>query len=141
MPIFIPVDITEEAVKLVAHKLLGSSGPGGTELEALQGWILKFGEDSKILRTSVETFVDWLTNGSPPWTAYRVFMSGRLIALYKQPGVRLVGVGKTWRLLLSKIVLKVTGQEATMAYQYDQLCAGLKALIDGAVHVVQAIWD
>ena len=49
-------------------KLLGSPGPVGTDSEALQVWILKFGEDSTRLRTSVETFVDWLANGSPPWT-------------------------------------------------------------------------
>ena len=37
MPIFIPVDITEEAVELIARKLSGISGTGGTDLEALQG--------------------------------------------------------------------------------------------------------
>ena len=31
-PILSPADITEEAVESVAQKLLGSSGPGGTEL-------------------------------------------------------------------------------------------------------------
>ena len=44
---FIPVDITEDVVVLVAHRSLGSSGPGGTDLEALHGWILKLGEDRK----------------------------------------------------------------------------------------------
>ena len=39
------------------------------------------------------------------------------------------------------IVLKVTVPESTMACQYDQLCAGLKAGIDGATHGVQALWD
>ena len=34
-PIFIPVDITEEAVELVARKLLGISGLGVTDSEAL----------------------------------------------------------------------------------------------------------
>ena len=63
----------------------------------------------------------------------------RLIALDKQPDVRLVGVGGKWRRLFAKIVLKVTGPEATMAYQYDQMCAGLKAEIDGAIHGVQAL--
>ena len=102
---------------------------------------MKFGADSTRLHIRVGTFVDWISNGSLPWTDYRAFMFGHLIALDKPPGVRLVGVGETWRCLLSKIVLKVTGPEATMAYQYDQLCAGLKAVIDGAVHVVQSIWD
>ena len=54
--IFIPINITEKAVESVAQKLSGSSGPGGTDSEAIQGWIIKFGEDSTRLRTSVETF-------------------------------------------------------------------------------------
>ena len=37
MPIFIPVEIVEDAVKLVMRKLSGSSCPGGMESEALQG--------------------------------------------------------------------------------------------------------
>ena len=62
----IPFNITEDAVKSDARKLSVGSSPGGTDSEALQGWLLKFGEDSKILRTSVETLIDWLANGSPP---------------------------------------------------------------------------
>ena len=68
-------------------------------------------------------------------------MSCRLIALEKQPGVRPVGVGETWRRLFSKTVLKVTVPEETMACQDDQLCVGLKAGIDGTIHGVQAQWD
>ena len=49
MPIIIPVDITEDAFKLVVQNLSGSYGPGGTELEVPQRWILKFGEDIKRL--------------------------------------------------------------------------------------------
>ena len=41
-PVFISVGITEDVVKLVACKLLGGSSPGGTDLDALQGWLLKF---------------------------------------------------------------------------------------------------
>ena len=70
----------------MARKISGGSGPGGKYSEALQGCLLKIGEDSTRLRTSIETFADWLANGSPPWAAYRAFMSGRLIALDKQPG-------------------------------------------------------
>ena len=68
-------------------------------------------------------------------------MSGRLIALDKKPGVRPVGVGETWRRLIEKIVLTVTGPEATMAFQDDQICDGTKAGIDGAIHRVIALWD
>ena len=66
-------------------------------------------------------------------------MSGLLIALDKQYGVCPVGVGETWRRIFDKIMLKVTGPEATMVCQDDQTCSGLKAGIDGAIHGVQAI--
>ena len=46
-----------------------------------------------------------------------------------------------WRRLFDKITLKVTGSEATMACQDDQLCAGLQERINGAIHRVQALWD
>ena len=68
-------------------------------------------------------------------------MSSRLLAFDKQPGVRPVGVGETWRRLFARIVLKVTGLEATMECQDDHICAGLKAGIDGVIHWVQALWD
>ena len=47
----------KNVVKYVTRKLSGSSGPGGADSEALQGWILKFGEDKKKLRTRIEFFV------------------------------------------------------------------------------------
>ena len=83
---------TQEAVELVARKLSRIYGLGVTESESLHVWLLEFWEDSTRLRTSVETFVDWLANGSPPWAAYRAFMSGRLITLGKHPGVQPVDV-------------------------------------------------
>ena len=69
------------------------------------------------------------------------FMYSRMTALDKQPSVRPVGVRETWTRLFDKIVLNVTGPEATMACQYDHLCGIPKAVIDGTVHGVQAIWD
>ena len=54
-------------------------------------------------------------------------MSGRLIALDKQPGIRPVGVGETWRRLMAKCLLKVDGPEAKSAYGITQLVGGLEA--------------
>ena len=102
------------------------------------GVTFKFGEDSKRLCSSVETFVDFLFNNSLPWAAY---CTGCLVALYKHPGVSTVVVGETWRHLFSNCVLGVTIPKSTSAGQYNHSCAGLKARIDGAVHGVQYIWD
>ena len=128
-------------VDLVAHNLLGGLGPGGSDSEALPGLILKFREDRKNFRTSVETFIVWLSKGIPPWAAYHAFISGQLIVLGKQPEVRPFEVGEMRRHLFAKCVLVVMGPEATSAYQDDQICGGTKAVIDVFVHGVQAIWN
>ena len=123
-------------MKLVAQKLSRNLGPCGTDLEALQGWILKSGEDSKKLCISVEIFVDWPTNKNPPWAAYCAFISGRLIVLDKNTGVRPVSIGETWIFLFAKCVMKSTGPETTNEFKYGHICARLKAVIDGDVHVI-----
>ena len=84
--------------------------------------------------------MNWLANGRPSWADYRLFMSGFLIALYKQSVVHPGGVGETWRSLFSKCVLRVTVPKATNAYQYIQICDRLKEIIDGAIHWVQDTW-
>ena len=61
-------------------------------------------------------------------------MSGQLVVLDKKPGVSLVGVEETWRQLFVKCVLRVMGPKDTNMCQDYQLCAGLKAGIDGTVH-------
>ena len=53
-----------------------------------------------------------MVNGRPPWSTYNALISGRLIALDKCPGVSQLGVGETWRRMLVKCVLVVTGAES-----------------------------
>ena len=72
----------------------------------------------------VAEFGEWLCNGRPPWAAYLAMMSGRLIAVDKCPGIRPVGIGETWRCLLAKCLLQVTGQEAKAACGTEQLTGG-----------------
>ena len=68
-------------------------------------------------------------------------MSGRLIGLEKYPGFRPVGVGETWRRMLEKCVLVVTGEEAKEACGTEQLYSGLYAGIEGGIHAVQLLWN
>ena len=68
-------------------------------------------------------------------------MSVLMITLDKQAGVLPVSMGETWQRIFAKCILRIMGAKATNAYNDDQLCAGLKAGVDGAVHVVQAIWE
>lgn len=130
-PPMLPLVCTADLVAEVAKRMGGSGGPGGVDSYALADWILRFGESSRRLRSAISDFTMWLSNESPPWAAYRALCAGRIVALDKCPGVRPVGVGETLFRMMAKLVLKLTGEEATAACGVHQLCAGLEAGIEG----------
>ena len=68
-------------------------------------------------------------------------MSGRLIALEKNPGIRPVGVGETWRRLMAKCLLRVAGPEAKAACGTTQIAGGVEAGIEGATHAMRVLWE
>jgi hypothetical protein len=68
-------------------------------------------------------------------------MAGRLVALDKEPGTRPVGIGETYRRLMAKCLLLAIGHQAATACGNYNLCAGLKAGIEGAVHAVRELWE
>ena len=141
VPTSIPVDITAQDVESVASRLSGAAGPGGTDAVDLRNWLLRFGKESEALREEMALWASWLANGQPPWAAYRALMAARLVALDKQPGVRPVGIGEVYRRLFAKVLLKVIGSQATAACGNYNLCAGLLAGIEGAVHAVREIYE
>ena len=94
-PELTPVDITKDTVTAVSGRLSEGAGPGGTDSVSLQHWLLRFSAASAELRLIVGYFVEWLGNGRPAWSVYQALMSGRLIRLDNQPGIRPAGVGET----------------------------------------------
>ena len=123
----------------VAGRLLGGAGPGRTYSVSLRHWLLQFGAASGELRLIVGDFVDWLGNGQPPWAAYRDLMSGRMISRDKQPGIRPVRVGETWRIIMAKCLLRVMGPEAKAACGTTQLAVGVEEGIEGAIHAMRIL--
>jgi hypothetical protein len=140
LPQQIPLDITIDVVEAVASKISGAAGPGGTDAVALQSWLLRFGAESERLRAEMADLTLWLSNSHPPYAAYRALMACRLVALDKQPGVRPVGIGEIYRRLIAKCAISVIGHQATTACGNLNLCAGLPAGIEGAVHAVRQAW-
>jgi hypothetical protein len=63
-------------------------------------------------------------------------MCQRLVALDKQPGVRPVAIGEIWQQCIAKGNLVESGAEAKGACGSVQLCTGLEAGIEGALHAV-----
>ncbi|KAI2507267.1 hypothetical protein MHU86_7103 [Fragilaria crotonensis] len=137
LPAPVPVCTTQDDVEAIASRLSGAAGPGGTDAVDLANWLLRFGRESEALREEMAAWTNWLANTSPPWAAYRAVMANRLVALDKQPGTRPVGIGEVYRRLWAKCLLKAIGSQATAACGNYNLCAGLQAGIEGAVHAVR----
>ncbi|KAI2490762.1 hypothetical protein MHU86_23809 [Fragilaria crotonensis] len=138
LPAPIPVCVTQDDVEAISPRLAGAAGPGGTDAVDLANWLLRFGLEA--LREEMAAWTNWLANTSPPWAAYRAVMANRLVALDKQPGTRPVGIGEVYRRLWAKCLLKAIGSQATAACGNFNLCAGLQAGIEGAVHAVRDVF-
>ncbi|MEM7495956.1 MAG: hypothetical protein AAF471_07510, partial [Myxococcota bacterium] len=68
-------------------------------------------------------------------------MACRLIALDKKPGVRPIGIGEVFRRLFAKCVLRVCGSQAMALCGNFNLCAGLSAGMEGAIHALCQVWE
>jgi len=132
----VPVDVSQSIVEAVASKLHGGAGPSSVDALAFKKWLTFYGRASQVLREEVAAWAEWLANTSPPWAAYRGLMGCRLAALDKCPGVRPLGIGEIFRRTIAKCVLTVCGEDAKAACGSTQLCAGLEAGIEGALHAV-----
>jgi hypothetical protein len=134
------LDITAETVESVAGKLSGGAGLSGFDSINLKNLLLQHGQASQRLRNVCAKFARWLANDHPPWASYRAMLANRLIALDKMPGIRPIGIGDIWRRFFAKLVLSVASSYATDCCGSDQLCAGLRAGVDGAIHGLSALW-
>ena len=98
-----PVYCYEETVAKGAAKLSGGAGPCGVEGIMLRNWLLRHDVQSERLREEIARWVCWLSNGSPPYAAYRALNAVRVLAVDKRPGVRPLGCGETWMRLMANL--------------------------------------
>jgi hypothetical protein len=103
-------EITADTFEVVASKLTSAAGSWGTDAIDLHNWLLWFGKESEALLR------EEMASANPSWAAYRAMMACRLNALdNKHPGVRPVGIGKIYRHLWVKFLLKAIGRQVMAA--------------------------
>jgi hypothetical protein len=128
----------EQVVKAEARLSVGA-GPCVVEETMLWNWILCHEIHSKWLCEDM-AWVCWLSNGSPPYAAYRGLNTVQELAADKRPGIRPLGCGETWMCLIANCNHMQTWELATVACGNTQLCAGLRSGIEANLHAVRAIW-
>ena len=124
-PTTIAAVVSSNVIEVISPKLSGSCGPSGVDGNDLGSWLLCYGGASAKLRNEMATFTNWIADGSPPWAAIRALMACCLVALDKQPGTDLVGVGEIFCNLVAKSLIYTVRAQATQACSTFNLCAGL----------------
>ena len=68
-------------------------------------------------------------------------MSSRLIALDKCPDIRPIAIGEELRRIVFKALAFATGSDVAELCGVSQLCSGLEAGIEGAVHAIRELFE
>ena len=136
VPETVPLDFSEDDVMWVASKISGAAGALRAEAIELSNFLLCFRCDSEEFIVIVADLSNCMANSSPHWDDYCNMMTCPLIALDKWPGVRPVGIGETLRRSIDKFIMRAAGDQAKTLCGSLQMCSGLEAGIEGAIHAV-----
>ena len=132
----VTLNFSEDDVTWMTSNLSGAAGALGADGIELKNWLLRFGCEPKEFRVVVVDLAHWMANSYPPWADYRALMACHLVALDKRLGVFHVGIGETLCRAISKLVMRLAGDQAKTACGSLQLCAGVEAGMEGATHAV-----
>jgi hypothetical protein len=135
-----PIACYEEQISLRAVHLSGGAGPCGVDGTTLKEWLICHEVSSKCLQEEMVHWVVWLRNNSPPFAAYRAVNLSHMLAGDKKPGVRPSVCGKIWIRLRADCLNSEMKVGATTACDNVNLCAGLRAGIEGNLHAVLTVW-
>jgi len=133
-------EITGSHILSVAHQLQGGAGPGGCDALFWHDVLLRYGSSSVHLSDSVAALCCCLCNSIVSWDDVRALMASHLITLNKCPGIRPIGIGETLHRVIGKAVCLATCLDAALVCGSDQLCVGLQAGIEGAIHAMNKLF-
>ena len=139
-PPLVEVDITSSHVENVARRIQGSAGPCGSDALQWRSFLLRYGKVSEQLREVVAALARRLANNLVEWRKIQALMASRLVALDKNPGVRPIAIGEVLRRILGKAVAMVTRSDLESVCRADQLCSGVGAGIEAAIHCMRELF-
>ena len=130
LPQFEDVEVTGHHILHIARRIQGSAGPSGCDANYWHSVLLRYGSHSGRLRDALASLVRRISNNIVPWGDIHALMANRLIALDKCPGVCPIG----------KSIGFATRLDLEVSCGVDQLSAGVKSGIEGAIHAVNDLY-
>ena len=125
----------------VALKLHGAAGPSGLDASVWRCMCTSFQTVSNDLCDALSAVARRLCTSFVDPTCLSSFVACGLIALDKNPGIRLIGIGETARRLIAKAILSVIRDDIQVAAGSLQLCAGQLSGYEAAVHSMRQLYS
>ena len=138
--------INEELVGKAAIRTKGGSGPSGLDDDEWRKMLTSKSFDSCLLnlRNAIADFIKHICINKIEFqsntTSLEAFIAGRLVPLYKSPGLRRIGVGEVLRRIAGKVVLSIVKDDVTKAVGNLQLCCGQDTRWEATIHSMHNIF-
>ena len=135
--------IDERDIFTAALKTRGSAGPSGLDAESYRRILCSksFGNSGKSLREEIAKFTKLTATKTFHPDLLEPYVSSRLIALDKNPGVRPIGIGEVLRRIVGKVISHHCRQEIKNAAGPLQTCSGHGAGAEAAIHAMYSIFQ
>ena len=136
-------EITGDTISKIALKCQGGAGPSGLDSEAAKRMLCSsnFSPQNRDLCSSLAHLARKLATEEVDPSAIEPFVSGRLIGLDKNPGVRPIAIGEIFRRIVSSSILSSLRHEIQSAAGTLQLCAGQVCGIESAIHAMDTLYN
>ena len=133
--------IDANVIRSTALRTTGSAGPSGLDAHEWRRLCTAFKGTSTDLCNSLALVAKRLCTSYMDPKCVSPLLACRLIALDKNPGVRLIGIGDTARRIIAKAILNIVRPDVQDISGWLQLCVGQISGIEAAVHAVQTAFE
>ena len=127
-------------MRTIALDLTGAAGVSGLDSSAWRRMCCSFGGASSTLCAAIAATARRVATEYVDPSTISPLLSGRLIPLDKNPGVRPIGIGEVLRRFLAKAVIRVVRSDIQAAAGCLQVCAGHESGAEAAIHAMSGFF-
>ena len=133
--------IDGSAIRSAALRTQGAGGPSGVDSTAWKRLCCSFQKQSAELCNALAGLARRICCDFVDPSAIQALVACRLIPLDKNPGLRPIGIGETFRRIIAKAIMRVIKDDVCHTAGPLQVCAGQEGGCEAAIHAMRTIFD